>query len=71
VRVGLPVAERQALWIPETALVRRGELRGVYVLDDTDQARLRQIRTGVTRNGMIEVLSGLSAGERVQVRGVQ
>ena len=71
VRVGLPVAERQALWIPETALVRRGELRGVYVLDDTDQARLRQIRTGVTRNGMIEVLLGLSAGERVQVMGVQ
>lgn len=71
VRVGLPVAERQALWIPETALVRRGELRGVYVLDDNDQARLRQIRTGVTRNGQIEVLSGLSAGERVQVRGVQ
>lgn len=71
VRVGLPVAQRQALWIPETALVRRGELRGVYVLDDNNQARLRQIRTGVTRNGQIEVLSGLSAGERVQVRGVQ
>lgn len=71
VRVGLPVAEREALWIPATAMVRRGELRGVYVLDETDQPRLRQIRTGVTRDDHIEVLSGLSAGERVQIRGVQ
>lgn len=71
VRVGLPVAEREALWIPSTAMVRRGELRGVYVLDETDQPRLRQIRTGVTRDDQIEVLSGLSVGERVQIRGVQ
>ncbi|HEY7905394.1 MAG TPA: efflux RND transporter periplasmic adaptor subunit [Wenzhouxiangella sp.] len=71
VRVGLPVAEREALWIPATAMVRRGELRGVYVLDETDQPRLRQIRTGVTRDDQIEVLSGLSVGERVQIRGVQ
>lgn len=71
VRVGLPVSQRQALWIPETALVRRGELRGVYVLDDNQKPRLRQIRTGVIRNGQIEVLSGLSSGERVRVRGVQ
>ncbi len=71
VRVGLPVAERQALWVPTTALVRRGELRGVYVLDESDTPRLRQIRTGVTRGDQIEVLSGLSADERVQIRGVQ
>lgn len=71
VRVGLPVGERAALWVPSAALLRRGELRAVYVLDDLDQPRLRQIRTGVERNGRIEVLSGLSEGERVMVRGAQ
>ncbi|MDR9389386.1 MAG: efflux RND transporter periplasmic adaptor subunit [Wenzhouxiangella sp.] len=71
VRVGLPVGEREALWIPEEALVRRGELRGVYVLDDNDQQRLRQIRTGLRRDGQIEVLAGLSEGERVALRGGQ
>ena len=71
VRVGLPVGERSALWIPEQALVRRGELRGVYVLGQNDQQRLRQIRTGVRREGRIEVLAGLSEGERVALRGGQ
>jgi multidrug efflux pump subunit AcrA (membrane-fusion protein) len=71
VRVGLPVGEREALWIPEEALVRRGELRGVYVLDDNDQQRLRQIRTGLRRDGQIEVLAGLSEGERIALRGGQ
>lgn len=71
VRVGLPVGERDALWIPENALVRRGELRGVYVIDQQDNHRLRQIRTGMARDGRIEVLAGLLEGERIAIRGVQ
>jgi len=71
VRVGLPVGERAALWIPEEALVHRGELRGVYVFDAEGQKRLRQIRTGVRRDGKIEVLAGLDEGERVWLRGGQ
>lgn len=71
VRVGLPVGEREALWIPQQALIRRGELRGVYVLDEQDNQRLRQIRTGMVRDGRIEVLAGLLEGERVAIRGVQ
>lgn len=71
VRVGLPAGERDALWIPQQALIRRGELRGVYVLDQKNNQRLRQIRTGVVRDGRIEVLAGLMEGERVAIRGVQ
>ncbi len=71
VRVGLPVGERDALWIPQQALIRRGELRGVYVLDQQDHPRLRQIRTGMVSDGRIEVLAGLMEGERVAIRGVQ
>ena len=65
VRVHLPVKAREALWIPESALIQRSELRAVQVLDENDQPRLRQVRIGVRRNGQLEVLSGLSEGERI------
>jgi RND family efflux transporter MFP subunit len=53
-----------SLWIPETAVWRRGELSGVYVV--TDKALLlRQLRLGESRDERIEVLSGVNAGERI------
>src|SRR6056297_1047868 len=67
VQVHVPVAEREALWIPEDSLVRRGELRAVYVADAEDQPRLRQVRIGTAEDGRLEVLAGLSEGERVLV----
>lgn len=67
VKVGVPVATRDALWIPAGSLVRRSELRAVFVLDDQNRPRLRQVRTGAEHEGRLEVLAGLSAGERVVV----
>ena len=64
-RVGLPVSERSALLIPESALFRRGELRAVYVLDADDHPRLRQVRIGTRMNDQLEVLAGLDEGERI------
>lgn len=65
VKVGVPVASREALWVPASSLIQRSELRAVFVLDDQDQPRLRQVRTGVRDNGRLEILAGLSEGERV------
>ena len=65
VKVRIPVVSREALWIPKSALVQRSELRGVFVLNDDNQPRLRQIRVGVHREERLEVLAGLSRGERV------
>ncbi|MCG2581097.1 MAG: efflux RND transporter periplasmic adaptor subunit [Marinobacter sp.] len=65
VKVGVPVASREALWVPASSLIQRSELRAVFVLDDQDQPRLRQVRTGVRDNGWLEILAGLSEGERV------
>ena len=52
------------LTIPGGALVERGQLQQVFVVEDA-QARLRMITAGRRADGRIEVLSGLSAGEKV------
>jgi RND family efflux transporter MFP subunit len=65
VKVGIPVASREALWVPASSLIHRSELRAVFVLDDQGRPRLRQVRTGTRDNGRLEILAGLSEGERV------
>lgn len=65
-RVRLPVGVATMLAVPESALVRRGEVTGVYVLDSSGAPRLRQVRTGErVGDGEIEVLAGLSGGETI------
>ena len=56
---------RKAVVVPESAAVRRGPLTGVFTVDGKGIARLRWISLGEARDGRVEVLSGLSAGERI------
>jgi RND family efflux transporter MFP subunit len=53
------------LMVPRKAVIRRAELTALYVLDSTGKPLLRQVRTGRVEGDQVEVLSGLSAGERV------
>lgn len=55
--------ERSALLIPRTAVVERGQLQGIYVLDQNKVAGLRYITLGRPSAGQVEVLAGLQAGE--------
>jgi multidrug efflux pump subunit AcrA (membrane-fusion protein) len=50
--------------IPETAVVRRGQLTGVFLLDEENRASFRLIRTGRRLGERVEVLSGLREGAR-------
>jgi multidrug efflux pump subunit AcrA (membrane-fusion protein) len=54
--------------VPRDALVWRGSLPGVYVLDDENKRQLRLVRTGdnVGADG-IAILSGLRPGERIVI----
>jgi multidrug efflux pump subunit AcrA (membrane-fusion protein) len=56
--------------VPKAALVWRGSLPGVYVMNQNNQRELRLVRTGddVGADG-VAILSGLRAGERVVVKG--
>ena len=64
-RVSVPVGERQAILVPQQAVQPRGQLNGVWLVDDQDVAHLRWVRLGRARGDRVEVLSGLSGGETV------
>lgn len=57
--------ERSALLIPRTAVVERGQLQGVYVLDANQIAGLRYLTLGRATDSQVEVLAGLEAGEKL------
>lgn len=49
--------------VPQSALVERGGIPGVFVLGEAAQARFRMVRTGKNVNGRVEILSGLGGSE--------
>jgi multidrug efflux pump subunit AcrA (membrane-fusion protein) len=70
-RARFPTGAREALLVPTTALVERGQLTGLYVVDDRGMARLRLVTVGARQADRVEILSGLSAGERIVVEGAE
>lgn len=63
---------RQAVVIPEEALLPLGRDQFVMVVeaqDDAFIARRQQVQTGLRQPGLVEVTSGLEAGERVVTHG--
>ncbi len=69
--VALVKDDVRALTIPEQAVVPERSKQQVFVVGDGDIVELREIETGRRRPGEVEVLAGLSSGERVIVEGTQ
>lgn len=69
-RVAVPVGKVKRLVVPETAVVKRGQMEVVMVVRE-GRAVLRLVTTGRVAGGRVEVLSGLEAGERVVATGVE
>ena len=57
--------KQQTLLIPRSAVVERGQLQSVFVLDQNNVASLRYITLGKSSGPEIEVLSGLQSGDRL------
>lgn len=60
-----PVAQKEAITVPETALQERGQLTGVYVVGSDGIAQYRIVTLGKRAEGSAEVLSGLSEGDEI------
>ena len=59
--------QRHAITIPTKAIIQRGQLTSVLLVDDSGTARFRLISVGKSRGDRTEVLSGLQEGERIVV----
>ena len=55
--------------VPEAAVVYEGSAAHVWVVAGDDLLSLRNIHTGRSNDGLIEVLDGLKPGERVVIKG--
>ena len=61
-------ASRQITSVHKDAIIRQGPGTIVYVVED-NVARLRPVETGAAIGARLEVLQGLSEGDRVVIRG--
>jgi membrane fusion protein (multidrug efflux system) len=63
-------AQRTALVIPESAVYQMEDRAYVYRVDASSHVHERQIKLGERRFGRVEVLDGLSAGDRIVTSGL-
>lgn len=64
---GFAIGTGNRLLVPSDALVQRGELEGLFVIDSKGLAYYRLVKTGKTFGSQVEILSGLEDGERIAV----
>lgn len=71
-RAHFVIGRASKLVIPYSAVLRRSELTAVYVVDTQGRLQLRQIRLGeAPGQGEVEVLTGLTAGEKIALDPVK
>jgi membrane fusion protein, heavy metal efflux system len=62
-------AESAAPAVPQSAIVYEGDTARVWVARDDGTVAARNVATGQTSDGMVEIRSGLAAGEKIVTRG--
>lgn len=62
-------AESSAPAVPESAIIYEGDTARVWVAQDDGTLAVRPIQTGQVSNGQVEVVAGLTAGEKVVTSG--
>jgi RND family efflux transporter MFP subunit len=65
-RVLVPLGHREVIRVPQSAVVQRGQLEIVFVVE-TNRARMHLVKTGRSTGGELEILSGLDGGDAVVV----
>jgi hypothetical protein len=65
------VGQKQTIQIPQKAILQRGQLVSVFIVDPSDVVRLRLIKTGKAYGESTEVLSGINDGDRILVEGLE
>lgn len=63
-RVTLTGTAMPSLFVPATAILAYGQMDRIFVVE-SDRAKLVLVRTGMHRNGRVEILAGLQADDKV------
>lgn len=61
----IPTGSHQAILVANSSIVVRGSLPCAYVLDGNGIAQLRYVTLGTAQGNLVEVLSGISASEKL------
>ena len=70
-KVQIPVGKKAAITVPQVAIVKKGQLTGVYTVDDKNIISYRLIKIGKTLGDKVEIISGLSDVDKIIVSGVE
>jgi len=69
-KVDLGVATREnVLIVPEEAVLLRVDGPVVFRFNDDHRVERKEVEVGINRNGLVEVVAGLSPGDRIVLRG--
>ena len=72
VKVAFAVGQNERLVVPRDAVIYRSEVSGVYVVGEDGRVALRHVRLGRgLDDGSVEVLAGLTPGERIALDPVR
>ncbi|HWG21521.1 MAG TPA: efflux RND transporter periplasmic adaptor subunit [Terracidiphilus sp.] len=61
----VPMGAHPAILAPNSSIVVRGSLPCAYVLDGNGVAQLRYVTLGAVQGNLVEILSGISSGEKL------
>ncbi len=61
----LEKGKKESVVIPKSYLIERGQLKGVYTVNQNSEVMLRWVRVGKSNSEGVEVLSGLGFGETI------
>jgi RND family efflux transporter MFP subunit len=68
-RAEILVDAAPAVVVPQNAISFRGDVPTAFVMDAGDRVSLRRLTTGMSHDGVVEVLTGLQPGQRVVTAG--
>jgi membrane fusion protein (multidrug efflux system) len=68
--VAIVTNPRDALAVPELALIAQRDQQFVFRLDKVNVAKRSPVTTGMRQEGMVEILSGLRRGDRIVADGI-
>ena len=62
--------EKESIGVPEETIIQQGTRTDVYKVIEDKTVSLTEVKTGIRNFGKVEILSGLSVGDKIVTEGV-